>query len=194
MDFSAPARRGISFREIEALLAACPARRKALFLDSCHAGHVDRELPETTIKTSDGTVRYIRHSPVRGLDVERPSGIRLRVDDYFRDLGTCNGATVIAACGGTEYATEGGTVRNGAFTFSILAGLAAAAAFYLALGRGLRSLPTYLLLGAAVAPLFQLVSADLPILPLPLVVGEVQTLIVVVGTWGLLSIARALRL
>jgi hypothetical protein len=78
--------------------------------------------------------------------------------------------------------------------FSILAGLAAAAAFYLALGRGLRSLPTYLLLGAAVAPLFQLVSAELPILPLPLVVGEVQTLIVVVGTWGLLSIARALHL
>jgi hypothetical protein len=78
--------------------------------------------------------------------------------------------------------------------FSILAGLAAAAVFYLLLGRGLRSLPTYLLLGAAVAPLCQLASAELPPLPLPLVVGEVQTLVVVVGTWSLLSIARALRL
>jgi hypothetical protein len=77
--------------------------------------------------------------------------------------------------------------------FSTLAGLAAAAAFYLLLGRGFRSLPTYLLLGAVVAPLLQFVGAELPLLS-PLVIGEVQLVLVVAGTWAMLSIARALRL
>ena len=78
--------------------------------------------------------------------------------------------------------------------FSALVGVAASSGFYLFLGRGFRSLPTYLLLGVMVAPLIQLVGADLLVLPPPLMIGEVQLLMVVLGTWALLSIARALRL
>lgn len=78
--------------------------------------------------------------------------------------------------------------------FSMLAGVAAASGFFLFLGRGFRSLPTYLLLGVSVAPLIQLAGADLLTLPPPLKIGEVQLLLVVLGTWAMLSIARVLRL
>ena len=75
-----------------------------------------------------------------------------------------------------------------------LVGLTSAAAFYVVAGRGFRSLPTYLVLGLLVAPLCQVVSAELPLLPAPLMIGEVHLAFVAVGTWSLLTIARLLRL
>src|SRR2546423_1033232 len=77
---------------------------------------------------------------------------------------------------------------------SVLTGLICAAAFFLVAGRGFRSLPTYLVLGAAIAPLCQVLGASLPVLPPPLTIGEVDLVAIAAGTWGFLIIARALRL
>lgn len=77
---------------------------------------------------------------------------------------------------------------------SALVGIVSAAAFFVVAGRGLRSLPTYLLLGLAVAPLCQAFGAGLPVYPSVLAVGEVHLGVVAFGTWGFLAIARALRL
>jgi hypothetical protein len=75
-----------------------------------------------------------------------------------------------------------------------LVGLTSAAAFYVIAGRGFRSLPTYLVLGLAIAPLCQVASSGLPSLPAPLMIGEVHLAFVALGTWSLLTIARLLRL
>ena len=77
---------------------------------------------------------------------------------------------------------------------SALAGVVAAAAFYVIAGRGFRSLPTYLVLGLAAAPLCQSAARALPALPPPLMIGEVHLAGVAGGTWLLLTIARLLRL
>jgi hypothetical protein len=77
---------------------------------------------------------------------------------------------------------------------SALCGLTSAAAFFVVAGRGFRSLPTYLLLGLLVAPLCQALIVDLPPLPPPLSIGEVDLVLIALGTWSFLTIARLLRL
>jgi hypothetical protein len=77
---------------------------------------------------------------------------------------------------------------------SALGGIISAAAFFVIAGRGLRSLPTYLLLGLAAAPICQAFGAGLPIYPSVLAIGEVHLGVIALGTWGLLAIARALKL
>src|SRR6476660_2523490 len=79
-------------------------------------------------------------------------------------------------------------------TFSVLLGIVGAAAFFVIFGRGFRSLPTYLALGMIVAPVFQALGAGPPRWPAPLTIGEVDLVVVELGTWGMLTIARLLRL
>jgi hypothetical protein len=77
---------------------------------------------------------------------------------------------------------------------SALVGLTSAAAFFVVAGSGLRSLPTYLVLGLAIAPVCQFVAWGVPPLAEPFTIGEVDLVIVAAGTWALLSVARLLRL
>jgi hypothetical protein len=77
---------------------------------------------------------------------------------------------------------------------AILVGVIGAAAFYVVAGRGLRSLPTYLILGVLAGPLSHLASTGLPHPVASLTIGEVDLVLVTAGTWGLLLIARLLRL
>jgi hypothetical protein len=73
-------------------------------------------------------------------------------------------------------------------------GAVSSTAFYLFAGRGLRSLPTYLLLGVMAAPLCQVASFVLGLDPGLLTVGEVDLAVLAMSNWGLLGIARLLRL
>ena len=75
-----------------------------------------------------------------------------------------------------------------------LVGLTSGAAFYVVAGRGFLGLPTYLVLGLVVAPFCQSASTGLPLLPPPLMIGEVHLAFIAVATWALLAIARLLRL
>lgn len=77
---------------------------------------------------------------------------------------------------------------------ALLAGVMAASSFYLVAGRRLRSLPTYLILGLAAAPLWHMLDVALQLPGLPLTLGEVDLGTVVLGTWLVLAIARALHL
>lgn len=77
---------------------------------------------------------------------------------------------------------------------SLMLGLVSASAFYLVLGIGIRSLPTYLALGLLAGPLAQFAGSSFPLPAPPLSIGEVHLAVVAGGTWSLLAIARLLRL
>jgi hypothetical protein len=77
---------------------------------------------------------------------------------------------------------------------SVLIGLIGASSFFVLAGRGFRSLPTYLILGLLAGPLCHLATAGLPHLFPGLMIGEVDLIFVITGTWGFLLIARLLHL
>jgi hypothetical protein len=77
---------------------------------------------------------------------------------------------------------------------AVLIGLIGASSFFVIAGRGLRSLPTYLILGVLAGPLCHLASNGLPHIVPRLVIGEVDLLLIGAGTWGFLLIARLLHL
>jgi hypothetical protein len=87
----------------------------------------------------------------------------------------------------------GGIVQPWVLT-AALSGLASAALFCVIAGRGLSSLTIYALLGMTVGPLCVSVLRVKTGAPVPITVGEVDLVVVLVGTWVSLTFARALRL
>jgi uncharacterized caspase-like protein len=123
IDFDHPARRGLSYEDIEGLLDGIPARKKLLLMDTCHAGEVDKETTAALVEPKNLAtgVRAIavRAKPGRSY-VELGNSFQL-MQELFVDLRRGSGAEVIAAAGGVQYAYERG--GNGLFTHAVLEGL-----------------------------------------------------------------------
>jgi WD40 repeat protein len=136
MDFKAPASRGLKYEELEALLDGIPARRKLLLIDACHSGALDKDeliaqqKKEQVIKkdvvnktdtikgfASRGTITKSNKS-----SVDANSTYEL-MQNLFADLSSGNGAVIISAAGGMEYAFESDTWNNGVFTYCVRKGL-----------------------------------------------------------------------
>jgi hypothetical protein len=75
-----------------------------------------------------------------------------------------------------------------------LAGVASGGLFCLFAGRGLASLALYPLLGLIVGPLTVALLNVKTGAAAPVTIGEVDLVVVLIGTWLLLTFARALRL
>lgn len=131
MEFKNPAAKGLSYNTLTWLLDSIPARQKLVLMDACHSGEVDKEAL-LTVKTVEqetelGTVKEIK-SGIELLvdDSEEQLGLRNTfklMQEIFAGNGQNNGATVISAAAGTEFAFEGNKWKNGVFTYSILKGL-----------------------------------------------------------------------
>jgi uncharacterized caspase-like protein len=123
IDFDHPARKGLSYNEIEGLLDGIPARKKLLLMDTCHAGEVDKEttmaLVERKSLAKGVTAVAVRAKPGRSY-VGLGNSFQL-MQELFADLRRGNGASVIAAASGVQYAYEAD--GNGIFTHSLLEGL-----------------------------------------------------------------------
>jgi uncharacterized caspase-like protein len=135
IDFNDPAKRGISFDDMENLLDSIPARKKLLMVDACHSGEVDKDagneqlasLVETTV---DFNFRgKVKSYSFKGIDAQtNPSGISLTnsfelMQELFTGLDKGTGTTVISAAAGDGYALESPQWNNGVFTYSILNGM-----------------------------------------------------------------------
>lgn len=129
MRFSEPTERGISFPDIETLLASTPARERVVFLDSCHAGENDRLGGLETVARPLGTGGAEGVVSTRGLArvSTQPTDAGLSdlplLEDVFVDFRAGTGAHVIAASGAQEFALESSEWGNGVFTASVLHGL-----------------------------------------------------------------------
>jgi WD40 repeat protein len=133
VDFNKPEKRGIKYEELEDLLNNIPARQKLMLIDACHSGALDKEellalRDDTTMLVSsdpgDSTVKGI--AP-RGLGkkknkMEANSSFEM-MQQLFTDLSGGNGAVIISAAGGMEYAFESGEWNNGVFTYCVRKGI-----------------------------------------------------------------------
>ena len=120
---------GIRFEEIEAILDRITARRRLVFLDTCHAGE-SYVGPATDVSQAlPSGVRQVRaFRELNPLAVAQPArrpenSIALLLPELFADLRRDSGAFVIAAAGAAEYALESDELRNGVFTSAILEAL-----------------------------------------------------------------------
>lgn len=127
IDFAQPTKNGLSYDDLEGLLAGIRARRKLLLIDTCHSGEADKdevgtassqEVPEGTVRAR--AVRDFQTLNESGLE---PSQSRRMVEDLFADLRRGTGAVIISAAGSAEYALESAQWQNGVFTYAVLDGL-----------------------------------------------------------------------
>ena len=139
-----PAERGMAYEQLNTVLTEIPCLKKALLLDTCHAGELDieerrkllaQDQRENALKASSasspGSVGEIAMRTVgtRGMTaqaVESPFGRNdwyEKLQDMFVDLRRGSGATVIASSQGLEYAFESSQQSNGLFTYALLEAL-----------------------------------------------------------------------
>ncbi|MBN2683402.1 MAG: caspase family protein, partial [Bacteroidales bacterium] len=124
IDFNNPAKRGLAYEELESLLDGIKPLKKALFMDACHSGEIDKEevelMAQTEVKTGDIQFRTVGTSPTPKLGSQNTSEL---TRSLFADIRKGTGATVISAAGGMEFAMESGEWKNGLFTYCLINGL-----------------------------------------------------------------------
>ena len=123
INFSKPWQGGLRYDELEALLDGIPARNKLVLIDACHSGEVDKE------EFIASRVALSPEIKSRGFKIaQKKSAISLQssfelMKELFADLRRNNGAVVISAASGKEYAFESAQWKNGVFTYCVLEGL-----------------------------------------------------------------------
>ena len=127
MDFLDPQNGGLSYQELEELLAGLTSRNKLLFMDTCYSGELDKDEAETVKAeaTQRGSVAFRSAGDIVQYK-ENSFGLANSLElskSLFGDLRKGTGATVIAAAGGTEFAREGLNSDNGLFTSCFLEGI-----------------------------------------------------------------------
>lgn len=131
-----PALRGVKYDDLENLLTGIPARKKLMLIDACHSGAIDKDeilslnsdtaRQKVIFQTEGSSIRQI--SPREKMLLMKQARISANssfemMQQLFTDLSVNNGAVVISAAGGMEYALESGQWNNGVFTYSVLEGV-----------------------------------------------------------------------
>jgi hypothetical protein len=126
MNFERPREKGLLLGELEQLLDDIPARKRLLLIDACHSGEAfDAGVAEAGSLPS-GVKRLQARSIIRKMEVQAANQSRqafLLMKELFSDFSRGNGAFVISAAAGHEYALEGEQWNNGVFTKSVIESL-----------------------------------------------------------------------
>ncbi len=133
VNFAKPELKGLPYESLEALLNDVPAQEKILLIDACHSGALDKDelLAIQQKKKIQLVAKTNQQDKVTGIAsrssikvsnkkkaVSANSSFEL-MQNLFSDLSNSNGAIIISAAGGMEYAFESAQWNNGVFTFSI---------------------------------------------------------------------------
>jgi WD40 repeat protein len=127
MDFEHPEKNGLLYEDLQGILDGIPARNKLIMVDACHSGEVDKtetiEFADTVLSAGvTGTTSKGAKVIVNKKSVGLENSFEL-MQELFSDMSKGNGAVVISAAGGKEYALESARWNNGVFTYSVLNGL-----------------------------------------------------------------------
>lgn len=126
INFEKPEQGGLPYEELENLLDSIPARQKLLMIDACHSGEVDKD---EIAKWKNAPLDSASHIVVGGKgvyavhDKNKKIGMQnsfMLMQDIFVNVNKGTGTTVISAAGGTQFAYENGTLKNGVFTYCFL--------------------------------------------------------------------------
>jgi hypothetical protein len=127
VNFNLPEINGVPYEMMEWLLDSIPARKRLFLIDACHSGELDKDeligikhLSEEVKSTSNST----KAMPNIVLNYQKPVlGMKNSFElmqELFLNTRVSSGAFIIAAAGGTEFAIENDSFKNGVFTFSLL--------------------------------------------------------------------------
>jgi WD40 repeat protein/uncharacterized caspase-like protein len=125
IDFDSPQNNGLAYEDLEDLLDSIKPLKKVLLIDACHSGELDKE----SVASSQSSTNGVQSKPVgRGVIVDlqsNPYQVQTShlAKELFADLRRGNGATIISASGGMEFAMESSDWKNGLFTYCLLHGL-----------------------------------------------------------------------
>lgn len=127
MDFKAPAEKGLSYADLQWLMDSLPARQKLVLVDACHSGELDKESIQGIRMVENDSIKITR-SGMELLEDESEQKLGMKnvfslMQEMFAGTGQSNGATIISAAAGTEFAFEGNNWNNGVFTYCVLKGL-----------------------------------------------------------------------
>jgi len=109
MDFKNPSKRGISLKDFNELMENIPSRNKAVFLDACHSGELNKDA-----WTNGGG------DDMADPGATDPFDIAL---ELYTDLNQGNGSNIIVAARGLEAAKECNEIQHGIFTYAVLNGI-----------------------------------------------------------------------
>ena len=135
VDFQKPEKRGIKYDDLENLLTDIPARQKLMLIDACHSGALDKEEllavenNQDTMSISKTNEEQVKGIASRGLKIKNKEASAKANSNFemmqhlFTDLTGSNGAVIISASGGMEYAFESPKWNNGVFTYCIRKGI-----------------------------------------------------------------------
>ncbi|HEY6064337.1 MAG TPA: caspase family protein, partial [Chitinophagaceae bacterium] len=125
VNFSRPEVNGLLYDELENLLDSIPARKKLMLIDACFSGEVDKEelMRIQAVKKQLGEAMDTKGvDPIVDTSNKR-LGMKSTFDlmqQLFANVGKSTGAIIIAASGGTQFAREGGGLKNSVFTYCVL--------------------------------------------------------------------------
>lgn len=118
MDFGNPEVGGLLLDSLVGLLDQTPALQKLLLLDACHSGEIDKE--GRVVFAADSIVSGTRGSNIVVKKKDQKMDAFEFMKNHFEDAVNRNGAVVISAAGGEEYALEMRDLKNGVFTYALL--------------------------------------------------------------------------
>lgn len=122
LDFDHPEARGLSFDQMEALLAGLRARHRLMLVDTCAAGETDEDEVARKSGTLPAGVKVASRGVKRRASskADAPGDQLLLTRELFGSLRRGSGASVIGSSSGVEYAFESAALKNGVFTAALL--------------------------------------------------------------------------
>lgn len=136
VNFNKPEGRGLPYDQLEGLLDDVPAQEKIMFIDACHSGALDKDellaakktnsLFESDLKVDQNVKTIASRGSValKNKKIKAPTNNSFELmQTQFSDLSKSNGAVVISAAGGMEFAYESPKWNNGVFTYSVREGI-----------------------------------------------------------------------
>jgi WD40 repeat protein len=136
VDFTKPEKRGLPYEQLEGLLDDVPAQEKIMLIDACHSGALDKDdllsakKSNSLFESDNKTDVNVKSIASRGAVALKNKKIKAPLNNSFElmqtqfsDLSRSNGAVVISAAGGTEFAYESPKWNNGVFTYAVREGI-----------------------------------------------------------------------